>query len=326
MLALLHRFERSRKGSNEDDAYKTATAGTHLSGIKKKKMLAGWVLDGGECGKNFKGFQMEFGLTKSAGVFTDWLSQQEATTKYGESQLKAMVAAGTIESRRFAKDPRFFEFKAASEKQSTVVHGGKTVTLSGPKMAITNDEVVAFSKVDTDQMMATDFDFDGDFVGYQPSQASDLAKALKMKDDVPKKDSKDPKHKGRDPLEELSQVLPGDSKGAIKKKTLSFKEQIDKEVNMLQQMNLQLQLLKKTKEQRETTKMIDLLEHVGSSLNLVIKATNPKKEDQKRVLLDGYKYIMQGKTLRKALTRLLPPRKKQAKEKEAGEYQEEEEA
>ncbi len=65
----------------------------------------------------------------------------------------------------------------------------------------------------------------------------------------------------------------------------------------------------------QASKMADALENASAKLNVVIKATNPKKEDQKKVLLLSYKEMMNAKTLKTSLHKLIPKKKTQKKTK-----------
>jgi hypothetical protein len=298
---------------------------------KKKQMLAGWILDGGVCGKNFKSWMHEVSVKKTSGLFEDWLTQSEATTKYGEVQLKSMVEAGTIQVRRLASDPRFFEFRALSQKNSTVVTGAKTTSCQGDKKAISRDDMIAFSKVDPFNVTAQDFDLD-DFASGLTSGSSkdkqvqdDLAKALKIKVTLPSKPDKKAK---ADPLEVMSQISPGESKDAIKKKLVHFKAQLMSESSTMEKIALDLKSQKCTKESNQAMKSFDALEKLGSKMAGLIKQSNPKKEDQKKLLLESYKEIMASKKVKTVLQKLLPKKSKNKKEaaKDDEEPEEEEDA
>ena len=120
----------SRKGQGEEDEYKKATSGA-CQVMKKKNLLCGWVLDAGKCGKHYKEWKMTLDVSRKSGVFGCWLTQKEAVDKFGEDQLKAIVQSGTIQSRRLATDPRFFEFRAVQERDSTELTGRKGVQVKG---------------------------------------------------------------------------------------------------------------------------------------------------------------------------------------------------
>lgn len=74
-------------------------------------MLRGWVFDGGKPAKFFKQSSVEFSCTRSSGLQASWLSYKETCDKIGEEELKARVAAGTIQHRKNPEDRRFFQFK-----------------------------------------------------------------------------------------------------------------------------------------------------------------------------------------------------------------------
>lgn len=285
--------------------------------MKKKKMLAGWILDGGACGKTFKSWMHEVAVKKTSGVFTDWLTQTEATTKYGGDQLKAMVEAGTIQVRRLASDPRFFEFKAMTQRDSTAVSGEKKTGTSGEKKAISRDEMIQFSKLDPFSLTTDDFELDDSEMHQGNSSSSnaskgiqdDLAKALKIKAPQNKVKSKGGQPK-QDALEVMSKVLPGDTKEEIKKKMVSFKSKLMLESSSMEQLSMDLKGMKKIKESNSAMKACDALEKLSVKISSLIKANNPKKEDQKKVLLDSYKEVMDAKKLKSELQKLVPKVKK----------------
>lgn len=306
--------------------------GTHLQVAKKKSMLAGWVLDKGACGKNYKTFQMQAMVSKSSGLYADWLSQKEAVDKYGKTQLEEMVKAGTIEFRRLKSDPRFWEFKAKTERESTVVHGHKQTTINtGGGKAISNDEVLAFSKMKTSMLVDGDFDFSASSSGSLSKNPlciqDDLAKALNIKNDPIKKT---PKGTPKNVWETMSQVQASETKGEIKNKLLMFKGALVKDHSELQKLAVQLKALGKKKEAMSCSKMADKVEVSYGALNSLIKQANPKKEDQKKALMNSYKIMTELKDSKKAYKKEVPKTKKAGKkstekEDEEGQGEEEEE-
>jgi hypothetical protein len=317
------RFERSRKGSGEDEAYKKAVEGSHLQVAKKKSMLAGWVLDKAQCGKNFKTFQMEAMISKSAGLYADWLSQREAEEKYGKEQLKAMVEAGTIECRRMKSDPRFWEFKAKTERESLVVHGHKKTTIiAGGQKAISNDEVLAFSKVKTSQLGDGDFEFT-EAAGGENAQGKlaiqdDLAKALNIKD-KDKGNNNPSKTPKANKWETMSQINAAESKDEIKAKLVLFKGGLVKEHADLQKISLDLKAEGKKKERLACNKLADKIEHLVGSLNALIKTGNAKREDQKKALPASYQMMKEAKDSKSSFKKHLPKKEKTGKGKKAAE-------
>jgi hypothetical protein len=77
---------------------------------KKKRCLIGWVLDKGQCKQHYREFFHSISVVKSDIYVADWMTYEEAKNKYGTSELKDRVDAGTIQARRCPKDQRFFEF------------------------------------------------------------------------------------------------------------------------------------------------------------------------------------------------------------------------
>ena len=327
------RFERSRKGSGEEDNFKAATAGAHLQSLKKKKMLAGWILDGGSCGKAFKSWMHQVSVKKTSGVFTDWLTQTEATTKYGGDQLKSMVASGTIQVRRLASDPRFFEFKSLTQRDTQVVEGVKKTGTSGDKKAISRDEMIQFSNLDPFAVTTDDFELDVSDVFPGSSSGSnakksihdDLAKALNIK--APQNKEKTKVNNKQDPLEVMSQVLSSDTKDAIKKKLVIFKGKIVQESSTMEKLSMDLKGMKKMKEANSAMKACEVLDKLAGKLTSLIKAGNPKKEEQKKVLIESYEGVKHAKKTKSDLQKFLPKVKKGkvAQNQDENEDEEEEE-
>ena len=70
-------------------------------------MLRQWIQDGGKPAKFSKQSSVEFSCTRSSGLQAAWSSWKETCDKIGEDELKARVAAGTIQHRRNPEDRRF---------------------------------------------------------------------------------------------------------------------------------------------------------------------------------------------------------------------------
>lgn len=331
-MCVFARFERSRKGMGEEDSYKAATSGS-MQVMKKKNMLAGWVLDSGKFGKHYKEWQQEYDVTKKHGVYGMWLSQKEATDKFGEEQLKAMVQAGTIETRRLVTDPRFFEFRAVQQRDSTEVTGKKGIHVKGGQRQISNREVAEYSVMDVQGMLSTDFDFDqsGSGLNSSGSGADDLAKALKIqaKPKLPIK-NKAGCNKEDKKWETLSKIEAGDSKNDIKKKIMEFKNAMAKEESAINTMALELSDAKHKKGLVIANKLVGELQSAVTSLNVLLKNTNAKKEDQKKHLMNAFALVGKAKAAKKELKVMLPKKEVKvagkAKASEDEEEDDEEEA
>jgi hypothetical protein len=77
---------------------------------KKRKCLIGWLLDKGQRKQHYREFFQSVSVVKSVIYVADWMTYEEAKGKYGTSELKERVDAGTILARRCPKDQKFFEF------------------------------------------------------------------------------------------------------------------------------------------------------------------------------------------------------------------------
>ena len=109
---LWKKFETSRQANpGAEPAFKDGTGTGSGQVARKRGMLRGWVFDGGKPAKFFKQSSVEFSCTRSSGLQASWLSYKETCAKIGEEELKARVAAGTIQHRKNPEDRRFFQFK-----------------------------------------------------------------------------------------------------------------------------------------------------------------------------------------------------------------------
>lgn len=283
--------------------------------IKKKNMLVNWILDHGTCGKHFKQSLVTFGLTKSLGVNTAWLSQTEALTKYGKVQLQQMVEAGTILHRRMASDPRFFEFQALTEVASTQVIGTKVTSLksSGSK-ALSNNDAITFGKLDLKSMTEKDFEVEAladagsDDEDKDKDPNKDLLKALEIK---PAKNAGNPvkKNKKQDPLETMSKIGEKDGKADIKKKLMTFKRHLIMMESDMQPLEDELKAGKHLKELACVKRFLADTEGNLDTLNKLIKNASAKKEDQKNALLAAYATMQNGKSIKASVKKLLPSKK-----------------
>ena len=105
---LWKKFETSRQANpGAEQAFKDGTGTGSGQVARKRGMLRGWVFDGGKPAKFFKQSSVEFSCTRSSGLQASWLSYKETCDKIGEEELKARVAAGTIQHRKNPEDRSF---------------------------------------------------------------------------------------------------------------------------------------------------------------------------------------------------------------------------
>ena len=173
-------------------------------------------------------------------------------------------------------------------------------------------------------MMESDFKFGSSSVAVVPSATNglqeDLAKALKLKDKKPVQPLEDKKDNKWD---KLSKINPEDSKVDISNKLLTFKHQMFSEVNQLQRLAVDLKASKKTKELARCAKAADDMERLIAEFNTCIKQGNPKREIQKKLLMDGYGALMHAKTVKADSRKVLP---KEPKRKDPSQQEVEDEA
>ena len=244
---------------------------------------------------------------------------KESFDKYGEDHLKAMVQAGTIQTRRLVTDQRFFEFRAVQQKDSTEITGKKGIDVRGGQRAISNEEVAAYSVMNVSDMVSTDFDFD-QIAGTGNSSGSaedDLAKALKIKDKK-KLPIKDKSHGTAldKKWETMSKIEPGDSKTDIKKKILEFKTVMMKEETAFNTMALTFNDTKNKKGLSIANSVVGELQNEIGMLNTLLKNPNVKREDQKKVLMTAFALLNQTKAKKKDLRAMLPKKAKNQKDEE----------
>ena len=305
-----------------NDAFIQASQGSAVN-IKKKNMLVNWILDHGTCGKHFRETLVTFGLTKSMGVNSAWLSQEEALKKYGKTQLQQMVEAGTILYRRMAADPRFFEFQALTEVGSTHVHANKATSIksSGSK-ALSNNDAITFGKLDIKSLTEKDFELEaladeapGDEAA-ENDPNKDLLKALDI--NVKGKNLGNPKRqKKTDPLEVMSRIGDKDCKADIKNKMMTFKKHL---ANIESDMMASLDDLKAGKHIKEITCVKRCLADTEANLdtlNKLLKNASAKKEDQKNALLAAYNTMQNAKSIKASVKKLLPKKIANKKSKAA---------
>ena len=316
------RFEWNRLHEGKDEEYKKTTQGAGGT-AKKNKLLRGWILDKGTCGKHYLSSLTTFQVEKERKVEEQWLSQKEATDKYGEKQLKAMIEAGTIRTRRLRHDPRFFEFKAFKETGSTSVKGTKSTTAqSSSSKALDNKALLPFSKLLSNFDDLNEDDFEDPQSGDEGHGLdADLAKALGVKTIKPPQN----KTQGQN-LETLSKISKSESGPQLKEKLLTFKLAIEKQNVVMDAIYLRLKKAGEAEAAKALKKSIDKLDANRTALQKMCKGPF-KREDLKITLLASYKVIVDSKNIIKKLKKdgKLKPETK-AKKVEEEEEDEEEDA
>ena len=98
-------FERSRRSSNTEEAYKACCSGPG-SGAKKQKMLRGWLEDGFAVGSSYRKALLEFESLDKHKVAVNWLSWKQVTDRFGRKEALQRLQNGTLTFRRSPTDSK----------------------------------------------------------------------------------------------------------------------------------------------------------------------------------------------------------------------------
>ena len=138
-------FELQRKSAGVNDDYKTQVGSGAGIMSKKSKLLAGFIMDKGSVGNNYKRFMQSIKVTKEDTYQTQWISLEKAIQTWGKKELQARVQSGTILMRKNPKDPRFPEFKEEVVTQKVTVANGRELEYGGKAAASTSDMLGFFN-------------------------------------------------------------------------------------------------------------------------------------------------------------------------------------
>lgn len=149
-------FELQRKSTGFDDQYNEETGKGAGSTIKKMKLMAGFIMDKGNIGNNYKQFMQKISVTKSKSYEAEWISLEKALRSWGKKELFERVKSGSILMRKNPKDPRFPEFKEESVKEKINVDNVREYAMGGSGSSSVN-ELMSFFNRDNDDMGWEDF-------------------------------------------------------------------------------------------------------------------------------------------------------------------------
>lgn len=286
-------FELQRKSAGVNDEYK-AQVGTG-AGImaKKNRLLAGFILDKGSCGSNYKHFMQSIKVVKEDTYQSQWITLEKALQTWGKKELQARVQSGTILMRKNPKDPRFPEFKEEVVSQKVTVARNRELEYGG-KGAASSSEMLGFFNTSHEEVTWDAFEMNEDSAD-DDAENQNFSKmlGLKSKDKLPKGGSGLPTKE--DPLETMSQVGKDDTKDIILEKAVGIKKALGKMEDKLQG---DLQKVSDGKVKKEYTKLLTCITHSMKALNDVINSKGSVKKDAvKSVLWDSVKLIKAGKDL-----------------------------
>ena len=286
-------FELQRKSAGVNDDYK-AQVGTG-AGImaKKNKLMAGFILDKGSCGGNYKHFMQSIKVSKEATYQSQWITLEKALQTWGKKELQARVQSGTILMRKNPRDPRFPEFKEEFVTNKVTVAGNRELEFGG-KGAASSSEMLGFFNTNHDDATWESFEMNEDIEG-DAADDQNFSKMLGLK-----ASNKPPKGNpalplNDDALETMSQVGKDDTKDIILEKAVGIKKALGKMEDKLQ---AGLQKVIDGKSKKEYNKLLACMTHSMKSLNDVINSKGSVKKDAvKTALWDAVKLIKSGKDL-----------------------------
>ncbi|CAE7607141.1 unnamed protein product [Symbiodinium sp. CCMP2592] len=140
-------FERSRRSSNCDEAYKAMTNGAG-SRSKQQKMLRGWMEDGFNVGSSYRQAVLQFEALDKHKVDVNWLSWKQVTDRFGRKEALQRLQNGSLKFRRSPTDEKLesFSHKNTKRRKTEVeTKGGKV-----DKKMLRDMENLAIEDIDAD--------------------------------------------------------------------------------------------------------------------------------------------------------------------------------
>jgi len=284
-------FELQRKSAGVNDDYKSHVGTGAGIMAKKNKLLAGFILDKGSCGGNYKHFMQSIKVSKEATYQSQWITLEKALQTWGKKELQARVQSGTILMRKNPRDPRLPEFKEEFVSHKVTVAGNRELEFGG-KGTASSSEMLGFFNTNHEDATWESFEMNEDIEG-DAGDDQNFSKMLGIKSG-----NKTPRGNAtgkEDPLETMSQVGKGDTKDIILDKAVGIKKAL---VKMEEKLQENLQKVTDGKTKKEYTKLLACVTHLMKSLNDVINSKGSTKKDVvKTVLWDSVKLIKAGKDL-----------------------------
>ena len=172
-------FELQRKANGFEDQWVSETGKGAGSTTKKMQLMAGFIMDKGNIGNNYKQFMQKICVTKSKTYEAEWISTEKALRAWGKKELFERVKSGSILMRKNPKDPRFAEFKEESVKERVNVDNSREFAMGGSGVSSVN-ELMSFFNNDNDDMTWDDFSMVKQDAVENPTGDTELQKLLGM--------------------------------------------------------------------------------------------------------------------------------------------------
>ena len=115
-MSLWKKYEKKRHVEGTQGDYEQAVAGAGKRD-KSRQSLKVFIKTGSTKSAEHRSLMASLTNTTTHSYEQEWLSPNEALSKWGKRELQARVLAGTITCRNCPDDPRFPEFRAVKEKK-----------------------------------------------------------------------------------------------------------------------------------------------------------------------------------------------------------------
>ena len=297
---LWKKFEYCRKQDGQEETYKKTTEGTG-GNKKKKRLLLGWCQDSGSCGEMYKEYMHNISVTKSNLMDREWVSSKKMIDELGEREFKMRVEAGTIKFHKNPEDPRFFQFRKVTERESVGLHEQK-VGARKVSAKTGQEDLVAFHGMDFGDVTEGNFTFDGEQASASQDAGPETELYASMGWKAPKDPSQgNPKPGKKDKWEELSGITDENS-GQIKDKILNFKSELGKDLVVLEDLAERVQDKGIKKDvNKQVLKAKESLKHLEN----LLKNKKFEKTKTASALVDALQVLKETKSRKAAVTKHL---------------------
>ena len=211
-------FELQREANGFDGQWVSETGKGTGSSMKKMQLMAGFILDKGNIGNNYKSFMQKICVTRAKEYESEWISLQKALNVWGKKELYARVQSGSILMRKNPKDPRFPEFKEETVKDKVLVENNRELALGGQSSSSVT-EMMGFFNADTSNASWDDFSMNNEASEDDDMNQKNMMKLLGIKDSAKKgKGDDDQPHDDDQKLETATQVGRDDTSDDLAEK------------------------------------------------------------------------------------------------------------
>jgi len=298
-MSMWKQFELQRKSSGFDGQWVAETGQGTGSSKKKMQLMAGFILDKGNIGNNYKSFMQKICVTKATDYESEWISLQKALNVWGKKELYARVQSGSILMRKNPKDPRFPEFKEETVKEKVHVENARELGVSGQSSCSVTD-MMGFFNSDASSVGWDDFSMKNTLEEDDDMSQKNMMKMLGMKETTKKgKGGNDDPHEDDQKLETATQVGREDSADDLAGKFDVMKKCVIKYEKVLQAVPA-------AKLNDKTSKQMGLiLQNLGKSLTTLTSGISSKakvsKNQAKSMLMTALAAIKKAKEFKSTL-------------------------